>query len=82
MSKIFSTGTITRINKETLEVHLEDNNVILALIYNPKKLYKQEYIEVGYKVYFLYDTITREILRLDVIKKSVLEHWYTLGGFN
>lgn len=72
MSKIFSTGTITGINKETLEVHLEDNNVILALIYNPKKLYKQEYIEVGYKVYFLYDTITREILRLDVIKKSVL----------
>ena len=72
MSKIFSTGTITRINKETLEVHLEDNNVILALLYNPKKLYKQEYIEVGYKVYFLYDTITREILRLDVIKKSVL----------
>ena len=72
MSRLFKEGIIGKINKETLEVHLEDNNVILALIYNPKKLYKQEYIEVGYKVYFLYDTITREILRLDVIKKSVL----------
>lgn len=69
MSSIFANGEITRINKDTLEIHITDNNVIMALLYNPKKLYKQEYIEVGYKVYFLYDTKTREILRLDVLKK-------------
>ena len=69
MSSIFQKGEITRINKETLEIHLTDKNVIMALLYNPKKLYKAEHIEVGYKVYFLYDTKTREILRLDVLDK-------------
>lgn len=69
MSNIFSKGVITGINKETLEIHLEDKKVILALLYNPKKLYKVEHIEVGYKVYFLYDTKRKEILRLDVLEK-------------
>lgn len=69
MSSIFQKGEITRINKETLEIHLTDKNIIVALLYNPKKLYKAERIEVGYKVYFLYDTNDKTIYRLDVLEK-------------
>lgn len=69
MSKLFSKGVITGINKETLEIHLEDKNAIIVLFYNPKNLYKVEHIEVGFKVNFLYDTKDKTIYRLDVLKK-------------
>lgn len=69
MSKVFSKGVITGINKDTLEIHLEDKNTIIVFIYNPRNLYKVEDIEIGFKVIFLYDTNTKIIYRLDVIEK-------------
>lgn len=69
MSKIFSKGVITGINKDTLEIHLEESNAIIVFLYNPRNLYKVEDIEVGFKVNFLYDTNTKIIYRLDVIEK-------------
>ena len=69
MSRLFKEGIIGKINKETLEIYFTDKNVILALLYNPKKMYKEEHIEEGYKVNVLYDTKTKEIKRLDVLNK-------------
>jgi len=69
MGVVFTKGEITAINKETLEIYLEDKNAIIVLFYNPKKLYKVEDIEVGFKINFLYDKKDKTIYRLDVIKK-------------
>lgn len=68
MAKIFSKGVITGINKESLEILLEDKNAIIVFLYNPRNLYKVEHIEVGFKVSFLYDTNDKTIHRLDVLK--------------
>lgn len=69
MSKIFSKGVITGINKDSLEILLEDKNAIIVFLYNPRHLYKVEHIEVGFKVNFLYDTNDKTIYRLDVLEK-------------
>ena len=63
MSKIFSKGVITGINKDSLEIHLEDKRAIIVFLYNPKKLYKVDHIEVGFKVSFLYDTKDKTLQR-------------------
>jgi hypothetical protein len=67
MIKPFSKGVITGISKDTIEIYLEDKNAIMVFIYNPRKLYKVDKIEIGFKVSFLYDANTKEIYRLDVI---------------